>query len=131
METAPNSCKKLTKRRIFARRPTGRLGQSTLDGGTPPAGPFYKTEQAACRGLRRRVKPFCNLCDSRWADSNAARRPNAHLAGDALSLLALDSRPTLRTVSRSTGARSHGHRPVAAPTKATDGVKRKSRMKTS
>src|SRR5438477_12976528 len=54
---------------MFARAPSGALGQSTLDGGTPPAGPFYKTEQAACRGLRRRVKPFCNLCDSRWADS--------------------------------------------------------------
>src|SRR5256885_15074109 len=63
-----NSCKKLTKRRLFARRPSGRLGQSTLDGGTPPAGPFYNAEQAACRGLRRRVKPFCNLCDSRWVD---------------------------------------------------------------
>src|SRR5438105_9830027 len=41
-------------------------------GGTPPAGPFCKTEQAACRGLRRCVKPFCNLCDSRWADAAGA-----------------------------------------------------------
>src|SRR5947207_2588758 len=64
----PNSCKKLTKRRLFARRPTGRLAESTLDGGTPLALPFYNTAQAACRSLRRCVKPFCNLCDSRWAD---------------------------------------------------------------
>ena len=64
-----NTCKKLTKRRVFARAASAALGQSTLDGGTPPAGPFYNVEQAACRGLRRCVKPFCNLCDSRWADS--------------------------------------------------------------
>src|SRR5205085_11832452 len=71
----PNSCKKLTKRRMFARRPSGRLAESTLDGGTPVALPFYYAEQPACRGLRRRVEPFCNLCDSRWADVEGASRP--------------------------------------------------------
>src|SRR5947209_2827440 len=35
----PNRCKKLTKRRSFARSAIAPLGQSTLDGGTPPAGP--------------------------------------------------------------------------------------------
>src|SRR5205085_4764702 len=61
LQQAPaNSCKKLTKRRLFARRPSGRLAQSTLDGGTRLAGPFYNTVRAACRGPRRRVKPFCN-----------------------------------------------------------------------
>jgi len=50
---------------MFARAPGGALGQSTLGGGTPLAWPFYNAAQAACRGLRRRVKPFCNLCDSR------------------------------------------------------------------
>src|SRR5437764_10883798 len=60
---------------MFARRPTGRLAESTLDGGTPLAWPFYNTAQAACRGLRRRVKPICNLCDSRWADATTAIAP--------------------------------------------------------
>src|SRR5436853_4923006 len=64
----PNRCKKLTKRRMFARGALAPLEQSTLDGGTPLAWPFYNTAQAACRALRRRVKPFCNLCDSRSAD---------------------------------------------------------------
>jgi len=31
-QAPPNSCKKLTKRRLFARSPSGLLGQSTLDG---------------------------------------------------------------------------------------------------
>src|SRR5438477_12711038 len=57
---------------MFARGAPAPLEQSTLDGGTPHAGPFYNTEQAACRGLRRCVKPFCNLCDSRWADDDVA-----------------------------------------------------------
>src|SRR5205823_12011679 len=61
-------------RRLFARTPSGALGQSTLDGGTRLARPFYNTARAACRGLRRRVKPFCNLCDSRWADSKPSEK---------------------------------------------------------
>src|ERR1051326_7587472 len=35
----PNCCKRLPKRRLFARRPVGRLEQSALAGGTPPADP--------------------------------------------------------------------------------------------
>ena len=31
-EAPPNCCKRLTKRRLFARAPTGALQQSTLDG---------------------------------------------------------------------------------------------------
>src|ERR1051326_8947108 len=46
----PNSCKRLTKRRLFARRPVGRLEQSALAGGTPPADP-PQDGQAACRGM--------------------------------------------------------------------------------
>src|SRR5256885_15231384 len=61
LQTPPNSCKKLTKRPLFARAPSGALEQSTLDGGTPLARPFYHTEQAACLGFRRPVKPFCAL----------------------------------------------------------------------
>jgi len=51
----PNCCKRLTKRRLFARGPSGPLEQSALAGGTPPAFPFCYTERAACRGLRRCV----------------------------------------------------------------------------
>src|SRR5437763_15933451 len=36
----PNRCKKLTTRRLLARRPSGRLSQSALHGGAPPALPF-------------------------------------------------------------------------------------------
>src|ERR1051326_827029 len=38
----PNCCKRLPKRRLFARRPVGRLEQSALAGGTPPAVRIYK-----------------------------------------------------------------------------------------
>src|SRR5437868_13236140 len=54
---------------MFARGAIAPLEQSTLNGGTRLARPLYYTARAACRGLRRRVKPFCNLCDSRWADA--------------------------------------------------------------
>src|ERR1051326_9140276 len=38
----PNCCKRLTKRRLFARRPVGRLEQSALGGGALSAKPFSK-----------------------------------------------------------------------------------------
>src|SRR5207248_10079563 len=91
------SCKELTKRRLFARGPTGPLAESTLDGGTPPAGPFYNTEQAACRGLRRRVKPFCNLCDSRWPTRRAVEHASTWMASriyDARSLILYQPKKT-------------------------------------
>src|ERR1051326_7108901 len=45
----PNCCKRLTKRRLFARRPSGRLEQSALRGGALSARPFSKrrTKRAA------------------------------------------------------------------------------------
>src|SRR5262249_30910506 len=54
----PNSCKRLTKRRLFARAAVAALEQSALAGGTPPA-VRCQDRQAACRGLRRCVKPLC------------------------------------------------------------------------
>src|SRR5438105_10692703 len=45
----PNRCKKLTTRRLLARRPSGRLLQSALRGGALSAKPFSKrrTKRAA------------------------------------------------------------------------------------
>jgi len=44
-----NCCKRLTKRRLFARRPVGRLEQSALGGRRASARPFSKrrTKRAA------------------------------------------------------------------------------------
>jgi len=50
---------------MFARAPGGALWQSTLDGGTPLALPFYIRRKRRAAVWRRCVKPFCNLCDSR------------------------------------------------------------------
>src|SRR5207237_2986066 len=74
----PNRCKKLTKRRMLARAASAALEQSTLDGGTRLARPVYYAARAACRGPRRCVKPFCNLCDSRWADSSNTQPEPLH-----------------------------------------------------
>src|SRR5437588_13028297 len=45
----PNRCKKLTTRRLLARRPSGRLSQSALRGGALSAKPFSsrRTKRAA------------------------------------------------------------------------------------
>src|SRR5205085_4246144 len=45
----PNRCKKLTTRRLLARRPSGRLSQSALRGGALSARPFStrRTKRAA------------------------------------------------------------------------------------
>src|ERR1043166_8991739 len=45
----PNCCKRMTKRRLFAPRPRGRLEQSALRGGALSARPFSKrrTKRAA------------------------------------------------------------------------------------
>jgi hypothetical protein len=56
----PNYCQKLSSRRGLPRRPS-RLGQRSLRGVAPVAGPFYKSEQPARRSAARRVKPACSL----------------------------------------------------------------------
>jgi len=61
---APNRCKKLSTRRIFARRPGGRLASRLRTAARALRGHLYSA-QRACRSSRRRAEPRCNLCDSR------------------------------------------------------------------
>ena len=56
----------------------GRLGQSALRGGTRLARPFYYAARAACRGLRRYVKPLCSLCKGRWGRRDVYARSSCH-----------------------------------------------------
>jgi hypothetical protein len=65
IEARPNYCKKLTKRRLLARRPSDRLEQAALDGRHAARISILKAERAASRADVRCVKPLFNLCDKR------------------------------------------------------------------
>jgi hypothetical protein len=65
----PTAARKLTKRRLFARAAVAALGAIHARG--RPRRPQFglQCRQAACRRLRRCVKPFCSLCERRWIDA--------------------------------------------------------------
>src|SRR2546421_11275688 len=88
---APNSCKKLTKRRMFARAASAALGQSTLDGGTPLARPFYNTARPACRGLSSPCEAALQFMRYSLGAPNHVSPAVAACASSRLSLLPIAS----------------------------------------
>jgi hypothetical protein len=65
----PNCCKKLTKRRLLARRPSGRLASYTLDG-------RHAARISILQGGARDVPRGCSLCEAvlQFMRTSLARR---------------------------------------------------------
>ena len=62
-ELRANCCKKLPSRRLFARPPSGGLGQRVLDRRRAVCTSILESEHTARRGLRRPVEPRRSLCE--------------------------------------------------------------------